>query len=165
MRNAECGLWYKLNGSETPNSELRTPHSKGFTLIETIITLVVLSVAALGVLAVFSASITTSADPLLTSQATQLAQERIDTIMGDRRNPALGYAQIIPAKYPAENPVTGFAGFSRTTLIYCVLATDLDTDQGVGFPPPCASGYAHVRVTVSHATLGNISIDTIVANY
>ena len=141
------------SGFTTPNPEPRTPDSKGFTLIETIITLVVLSIAAVGVLSVFTVGIKGSADPLLLNQAISLAQEKMDTIIGDRQNTARGYAWIVaadynanPLKYQPENPVAGFPAFNRSVNIYCVTAADLNTGTLAG--PPCASGYAHITVTV-----------------
>src|SRR3990172_8608857 len=89
----------------------------GFSLIEIIITLVVLSIAAVGVLSVFSATSRGSADPLLLSQAVELAQERMDTIIGDRNNSARGFAWIVPGNYGAETPVPGFANFNRNMNI------------------------------------------------
>src|SRR5574337_941551 len=120
-------------------------NSGGFTLIEIIITLVVLSIAAVGVLSVFTTGISGSADPSLAGQATQLAQERMDAIMGDRANSSRGYTWITAAvnPYPAENPVTGFPAFNRSVNIFCVTSADLNTSTGA---PPCASGYAHITV-------------------
>lgn len=141
---------------------MRTGLQRGFSLIEVIVTLVVVSVAAVGVLSVFSVGIRGSADPLILTQATQLAQERIDSVLADRANPARGFAWITPANYPAENPVTGFPAFNRSVSIFCVAAADLNTSIGA---PPCAGGYAHVRVTVSHAALADTVIDTLVTNY
>ena len=51
---------------------------EGFSLVEIIITMVVLSIAAVGVLSVFTAGIKGSADPLIINQAVQLAQEKMD---------------------------------------------------------------------------------------
>jgi prepilin-type N-terminal cleavage/methylation domain-containing protein len=138
----------------------------GFTLIETIITLVVLSIAAVGVLSVFTVGIKGSANPLVVEQAVQLAQEKMDMIIGDRENPAggFGFVYIKPGSYPAEAAGSfGFAGFSRTTTIICVDPGALNTDNT--FAPPCASGYTHVTVTVANALIGSVSVETIVTNY
>jgi len=135
----------------------------GFSLIEIIITLVVLSIAAVGVLSVFTSGIKGSADPLLMNQGLQLAQEKMDIIMGDRMNSARGFGYIIPVNYGAENPVTGFANYNRGTTIICVNAGALNTDNTQA--PPCASGYTHVTVTVTDAALGSVSMDTVVTNY
>jgi prepilin-type N-terminal cleavage/methylation domain-containing protein len=135
----------------------------GFTLIETIITLVVLAIAAVGVLSVFIVGTGRSVDPQMLSQAMQLIQEQLDTIHGDRQNPARGFAWIIPGNYPAENPVAGFVDFGRSTSIFCVTGANLNTDNGA--PPPCASGYAHITVAVTHPVVGSVSADTVVTLY
>ena len=137
-------------------------HSKGFSLIEIIITLVVLSIAAVGVLSVFASGMRGSADPLLVNQATNLAREKMDEVIGDRRNAARGYAYIIPANYPAETPVGGFSFFDRSVAVFCVTAADLNTSTGA---PPCGSGYTHVTVTVTNSVTGNVTAETVVANY
>jgi prepilin-type N-terminal cleavage/methylation domain-containing protein len=136
--------------------------SRGFSLIEIIVTLVVVSIAAVGVLSVFSVGLRGSADPLILAQAAGLAQEKMDSIMGDKMNPTRGFAWIAPVNYPAENPVAGFPAFSRTVNIFCVASAALNTSTGA---PPCAGGYAHVRVTVSHAALADTVIDGLVTNY
>lgn len=145
--------------------------SRGFSLIEIIITLVVLSIAAAGVLSVFLSSSKASGDPLVLNQAVQLAQEKMDIIIGDRKNPARGFVWIVPGNYGAETPVPGFANFNRNVTICCVTppppANALNNTMpcvtpGVG---GCASGYAHVTVTVTHATVGNVTADTVLANY
>src|SRR5574341_1135533 len=79
--------------------ELRNEKQRGFSLIEIIITLVVLSIAAVGVLSVFSSTQMGSADPLLLNQAVQLAQERMDVIVGDRKNSTRGFAWVVAADY------------------------------------------------------------------
>lgn len=153
-----------------PQSEIRHPKCNGFTLIETIITLVVLSIAAVGVLSVFTVGIKESANPLIVNQAVQLAQEKMDAIVSDKLNPARGFAWVAaadyntnPIKYTPENPVGGFPSFSRSVTIFCVVAANLNVDTAAG--PPCASGYAHVTVTVAHAAAGSVSADTLVTNY
>jgi prepilin-type N-terminal cleavage/methylation domain-containing protein len=142
----------------------RTNNSQdGFTLIEIIITLVVLSIAVVGVLSVFTTAIKGSANPVVLNQAIALAQEQMDTIIGDRMNSARGFAYIIPGNYPADIPVTGF---NRSVTIMCVNPGALDTDSGVSpGAGGCASGYTHVEVTVANAAIGSVSLDGIVANY
>ncbi len=150
---AKYGSQIKDRDSKNPYSAIRNPQSNGFSLIETVLTLVVLSIAAVGVLSVFTGTTTGSADPLLLSQAARLAQERMDTIVGDRKNLARGFAWVVSAdyntnalKYPPEAAVAGFSNFTRSVNIFCATNTDLNTSTGA---PPCASGYAHVDVTVT----------------
>jgi prepilin-type N-terminal cleavage/methylation domain-containing protein len=135
---------------------------RGFTLIEIIITIAVLAIAAVAVLSVFSMGLKGSANPLLVAQATQLVQERMDTIVGDRLNTNRGFNYISPANYAADNPALGPITFNRTVAIYCVTAANLNQNTGA---PPCATGYTHVTVTVTNATIGNVSAETIITNY
>jgi prepilin-type N-terminal cleavage/methylation domain-containing protein len=134
----------------------------GFTLIETVITLVVLSIAVVGVLSVFTTGMRGSANPVIVDQAVQLAQEKMDTIVGDRINAGRGYSFIIPASYGADVPVTGF---NRSVNIFCVTSADLNTNAGAPGASGCASGYTHVTVTVANAAMGSVSLDTVVTKY
>ncbi len=155
---------------QTPLSRLATNKCEmcglgqnGFSLIELVIVIVIFGIASAGLMTLFSTGIKKSADPLLQNQALQLAQEKIEIILGDRLNPARGFAYITSANYPAESPVTGFPDFSRTVTISCVTAADLNTSTGL--PPPCASGYTHVTVTAAHAVLGAAAVETLVTDY
>ena len=151
----------------------------GFTLIEIIITLVVLSIAVVGVLSVFVTAtaikdsgkpVVGSRNPVVLNRAIALAQEKMDTIIGDRMNPdpAKGFKSIIPGNYLADIPATGF---NRSVTIFCVTPPPptgaLNDDNGV--PPDatsgCASGYTHVKVTVAHAAIESVSLDGLVTNY
>ena len=70
----ECGM---------RSTEYRVKNDQdGFTLIEIIITLVVLSIAVVGVLSVFTTAIKGSANPVVLNRAIALAQEKMDTIIG-----------------------------------------------------------------------------------
>ncbi len=134
----------------------------GFTLIELIITIIVLAIAGIGVMSVFSNSMRTGANPLVVAQATQLVREKMEIVMGDRQNTARGFSWIIPANYPAENPVPGFSAFNRSVSIYCISSGDLNVNVG---SPPCTTGYAHITVSVMNAAIGTITSESIVTNY
>ena len=134
------------------------PLSKGFSLIEVIVTLVVLSIAAMGVLSVFTTGMTGSANPLLISEATELAQEKMDEAIALKK--ASGFNAVVSdpgGAFPAP-----FAAFSWSRTVDCVTAADLNTSTGA---PPCASGYAHVTITVANTTVGNITLDSLITNY
>ena len=137
---------------------IRSLNVKGFSLIETIITLVVLSIAAVGVLSVFTAGMKGSADPLILNQAISLAQENMDEVIALRKSG--GFNAVVPnAGGPFPVP---YSAFSWSRAVVCVTALDVNTSTGA---PPCASGYARVTVTVSNALVGNITLDTLVTNY
>lgn len=142
-------------------------NDKGFSLIELVIVIVILGIGSAGLMSVFSAGMNKSVDPLLQNQALQLAQEKMDIIIGDRLNTARGFAHFknnsAGVIYPAESPVTGFPGFSRTVTTFCVNAAALNTSTGT--PPGCVSDYIHVTVTVSQAVVGSVTVETLVTNY
>ena len=138
-----------------PQSEIRNPKSNGFTLIETIITLVVLSLAAVGVLSVFTSGMKGSANPLILSQATQFAQGEMDQVFGEKA--ANGFNTIA-----VGNPLacaTAVAGFNCSRNIYYVNSGNLNTQ--VGGP----TNYKHVTVTVTQPVIGNVSVDSLISDY
>ena len=151
----ECGM-------QSANYRVKN-NQDGFTLIEIIITLVVLSIAVVGLLSVFATAIKVGANPVVLNQAIALAQEKMDAIIGDSMNTSRGFTYIIPGNYPSDIPVTGF---NRSVTIFCVNAGALNTDNGVApGAGGCASGYTHVKVTVANNAIGSVSLDGLVTNY
>lgn len=141
----------------TPNFELRIPNSKGFTLIETIITLVVLSIAAVGVLSVFTSGMKGSANPLILSQATQLAQGEMDQVFGEKAAPGLGFGSIVTT----AGCVLTLPGFGCSRTVCYVSPASLNSTAACGV----ATNYKHVTVTVTQPTIGNVSVDSLITNY
>src|SRR3990170_9100171 len=134
---------------------------EGFSLIEIIITMVVLSIAAVGVLSVFTAGIKGSADPLIINQAVQLAQEKMDEVIALKKSGGFGaVVSVAPGPF-----VPAVAGFTWSRTINCVTAVNDLTPSGV---PPCplaVADYAVVTVTVTHAVTGDIQFITLMTNY
>lgn len=127
---------------------------KGFTLIEAIITLVVLSIAAVGVLSVFSTGMKGSADPLLLSQGLLLAQEKMEETKAWQRS--AGFAAVVAGSGVFPPP---FDAFSWARVVNCVDAT-LN-------PAPCA-GAEHKRVTVTvawNSGAESLNLVTLITNY
>jgi prepilin-type N-terminal cleavage/methylation domain-containing protein len=62
----------------------------GFTLIELVIFIVIAGVLAVGLASVFSTAMRGAAEPGQLTHATQIAQERMELILGQRR--AVGFA-------------------------------------------------------------------------
>ncbi|MEK6814578.1 MAG: prepilin-type N-terminal cleavage/methylation domain-containing protein [Nitrospirota bacterium] len=142
-------------------------HQGGFTLVETVITIVVVGIAFV-VLLSFTQSLRSSADPVLVQQAVALSQERLDQIIADRRDTTTprGFSYATnPANYPAEAPVTGFSAFNRSVAIACFNAA-LFTGAGTAPAPDCsASNYARVTVTVTSSGSGSLNVVTLLGNY
>jgi prepilin-type N-terminal cleavage/methylation domain-containing protein len=137
------------------NVELRTPNSNGFTLIETIITLVVLSIAVIGVLSVFTTGMKGGANPLIASQATQYAQGEMDQIFGEKAG-AGGFGSIINGSC-----VLTLAGFNCSRTVCYVTPADLNSTAACGV----ATNYKHVTVTVNQPLIGDIKVDSLISNY
>lgn len=128
----------------------------GFNLIEVIAVMVLLSVGVIAILSMF-ASGTRSLGMNVNSQiATQLAQQRAEEILADRRNPARGYAYVTTVnRYPNETPVAGFPNYNRV-----VTALTPAT-------PPCPPGGTcqqfQVQVSSAGVTVANTTL--MVVNY
>ncbi|MDH4163664.1 MAG: type II secretion system GspH family protein [Nitrospirota bacterium] len=127
--------------------------AKGFTLIETIITLVVLSIAMVGVLSVFTVGSKGGADPLLLNQAISLAQEKMDEAIALRKSG--GYAAV--AADPGGFFGAPYGAFAWARTVSCV-------DAALA-PAACTAGYKIVTVTVTHAVTGSVSLATLVTEY
>jgi len=128
----------------------------GFSLIEVVITLSVIALAVAGVLTVLSLGIGYSSNPLVLGQAMQLAQGETDQVLGEKA--ANGFSSIAVGN-PLPCKSTMLAGFNCNRNIYYVNAGALNTQ--VGGP----TNYMHVTVAITHTTVGNVNIDTIISNY
>jgi prepilin-type N-terminal cleavage/methylation domain-containing protein len=122
-------------------------HSKGFTLIEVILAIVLLAIAIPGMISAVGFMAQKQVNTIGTTTAADLAQERMEEIMGDRMNPTLGFGHIISGNYLPESvsptAVAGFPNYNRSVNIICVTAADLNT--GVA----CPTAYKRIQVTVS----------------
>jgi hypothetical protein len=108
-------------------------------LIEAVSSIIILSIAIPPMLWAIRDGHTRRVNPMMSSKARWLASEKLEDIIADRHSSTLGYAYLIPGNYPAENPVSGFTGFSRTVSF---------TQTG-GDLVSAGTGYMRVTVTVS----------------
>lgn len=124
---------------------------RGFTLIEAVIVILILSIAAVAVLGQFTqASRAWSIDEDL-QVATQLVQERMEEMLAARRNG--GYASV--AVGTINDTLTGgFAAYSRTVTVSSVS----------GAPCPAAS-CKQVVVSVSRSGTALASATLLLASY
>lgn len=127
---------------------------RGFTLIESVLVLSLISFGLLGILTLFQKNISRSGDREFLLEATTLAQDKMETLIAAKKYNL--YASITSANYPAtpeDLTSVGFAGFSRTTTIQEVSNTDFTTAQ-------VDSGYKKITVTVSW-TGGSVTLTTL----
>ena len=135
---------------------MNRPQCAGFSMIELIIVIVVVSIAAVGMLALFGGvgrSLNINED---TQTAAQLGQECSEHILAARRNPLLGYSAI--SNTICDVLPTPLAGFDRTVAV-----TDLTTS------PPCTVSTAgtckNVEVSITTPTTNLTVFTLMVVNY
>jgi type II secretory pathway pseudopilin PulG len=140
---------------------------RGFSLIEMLVLIVVFSGSLVALLSVSRESARRIAEVDASARAMQYAQERIETVLADRRNPNRGYAFVplqaatcaAPAAncaYPLENPVTGTA-LSRSVQI-------TDASASSACPNP-GNGCKQVLVTITQNGRKLASLAALLANH
>jgi len=134
----------------------RSDGNRGFSLIETLITLVVVSLAAAAVLTVFITGIQGSAHPLVLSQAAQLAQAEVEHAIDQRATGGFGAVPTGTALVCAM-PMPG--GFTCRRDVYYVDAANLNAPAG------SPTAYKHVAVTITQAAIGSVTDETVIASY
>ncbi len=132
----------------------------GFTLIEVVMVIVILGVIGIGIMTYF-VGVGSSADPVLTTQATGLASEKMERIIADAK--ANGFNSIVAeAATPLGAP---YSRYSTTVEVICVDEADLDTSGGT--MPQCNDsdiGAKRVRVIVTWAN-NTLDLVSIISNH
>lgn len=87
---------------------------KGFTLIEVVIFIVVVSAGLAGILAVSNTVVRSSADPMVRKQAVAVAESMLEEIvLKEYANPVGGYAGVDRAQF---DDVDDYAGYATTGI-------------------------------------------------
>ena len=148
------------------NPHLTAARAEGFTLIELLVLIVVFSGSLVALLSVSREAARRIAETDASARAMHYAQDRIETVLADRRNPNRGYAYVpiqaascatlsASCAYPIENPVNG------TSLVRSVAITDV---SAAGNCPNSAKGCKQVLVTVTQNGRKLASIAALLAN-
>lgn len=130
----------------------------GFTLIEIVLTVVVISIGMLGVMALFESATKGALQADLNVVAVNLIHEKMEQIVVDKVYN--GYASIDSGDYPTEGFSGDFSLYSRNTNITEVSSADFTTEQ-------IGSGYKRIDVTVSWGSgpAASLTIPTILSDY
>ena len=136
---------------------------RGFTLMETVAAIVILSLAVPPMLWSVSQAQRQRVNPVLASKARWLAVQKLEDIIADRHSASgsRGYSYLQTANYPDENPgdITGYPGFART-VTFNETEADLVT---------AGSGYMTVTVTVTWSNADgasrSLAISTVITDY
>ena len=143
------------NKSRSASLSHTAMRQKGVTLIELIITIVIIGIAMSALVSALTTGISRSAQPMLEGKALELSQAYLDEIQAmrfDDQSPIGGGAVLA-----ASNPCTmSNEGQARTVF------DDVDDYNGVNDSPPVLiesgidmSAYANYRVMVSVACAGS----------
>ena len=137
----------------------RRQHPPGFTLIETIAAVVMLSIAVPPMMWAINEAHMQRVNPVLVSRARWLGVSKLEDVIADRHSTTRGYGYLIAANYPDETPVTGHAAFNRT-VTFNETEADLTT---------AGTGYMNVTVQVSWSDATGVSrtlaISTVLTEY
>jgi prepilin-type N-terminal cleavage/methylation domain-containing protein len=130
-------------------------YSRGFTLLELIAVIIILSVAAVPISGLFSKAGLSLLNNQRIQTATQLAQEQAELILGRRRNQ--GFAAIVTGTWPTETLTGNYAGFNRITTV----------NQALGAPTACPASVLCNEVTVAVDAGGAVlsEITFVLVNY
>ena len=134
---------------------------RGFTLVETIASIVILAVAVPPMMWAIREAEAERVTPVMASRARWLAVEKLEDIIADRHSTTRGWSYLISANYSAETPVSGFTGMNRSVTL-TEYEWDLSTTSSDG-------GYMVVDVDVTWTdgtgTLQTLSISTVLTEY
>ena len=152
----------------------------GFTLIEILVTIVIISIAAVALLSVFTNLVRSSADPAIQQQATTVAEAYLEEIMlrsfNDPQDPESGTTEgesgradyddvkdyrALPASAP---PADQFGAAIPELADYRVTVTI--TNQALSGPPDVpAIDSLRIDVSVDHPAIAPITLSAYRANY
>lgn len=134
-------------------------NSKGFTLVEVVLSIVIISIGLFGIMYLFDNVTRGALEADLNTTAIYLSRERMERMMADKVYN--GYNYITSANYPASEAVSvGGYNYTRTLTINEVSKVDLST-----LLPN--SGFKRIDISISWGAGGNQTIteSTIVTNY
>lgn len=124
--------------------------SRGMTLIELVLTIVVIGVGLAGMLAAFSQAVRGSADPMVRKQMLAIAEEMMEEIIFKPYAPAANTAPA-PCARNTYNDIVDYNGYSTANIC------DID-----GNAIPSLTGYSIASIIISDTTLSGIAAKKIV---
>ena len=131
----------------------------GFTLIETITAIVILSIAIPPMLWSIKQAHVQRVSPMLASKARWLATAKMEDIIADRHSDTRGFTWVATNRYPIENPIVAHPGFTRSVSI---------TETGVDLVG-AGDDFKRVSVTVgwtdATGTARSLMIETVLSDY
>lgn len=130
----------------------------GFSFIELIMSIVVLSTALVSFLGAFSNSLANSTTQQFSIRVAGMAREKMESLLSDRYTH--GFDAITAANYPTENLSSPYENYNVSTAITFVDEIDLDTVV-------VSSDYKKIEITISHDDnlFSPIGFSSVISNY
>lgn len=138
----------------------------GFTLVELILFIIVISVAVVGVLSVMNVTVKSSADPMIRKQAAALADSILEEILLKAYVDPDGGANLVEAGRSTYDDVDDYNGLTQTAFTDLPAALAGYTIGIMVATPAAVNGITmkRITVTVAHGT-ESISMTGYRANY
>jgi prepilin-type N-terminal cleavage/methylation domain-containing protein len=139
-------------------SSLGNPPSGGFTLIEIIMAMAVIGIAAVAFLNSAHSLFPSSLTPASVTRASHLAQARMELLLGRREQAGFGFNTDPCTASPSAASCAGIAGFTVTVS---------GVNPAVPWPAvPVVTRFRLITVTVTNSSGTTLAQDTaVVANY
>lgn len=145
----------------------RASSQSGFTLIEVIIFIVVVSVALAGVLLLMDTVVKSSADPMARKQAVALADSVLEEILDKAYEDPDGLPNMVEAGRSTFDDVDDYN--AQTQTVFTDLPTAIASNYSISIvvdPPAALNGVTVKRVTVTVSGLGeNVTVIGYRGNY
>lgn len=125
-------------------------------MLEGIFSTMLLAVGLVGGMAVMQNATATTVNGDMNSTAIQLANEKIEEIMGDKA--FQGYDSVTDENYQGESLSAPYYGFSRSVDVTEVSGDDLTTAEE-------GSGLKKIDVTVSWGNDDSVTVTSMVGDY
>lgn len=137
---------------------------KGFTLLEIIVTIVILSISASALISAYSTVVKSSADPMLLQQSVSIAQSYMEKITlltyddpndggdsGGGSSPGVDSGESVESTFDDVDDYEGF-----TTTVFSNFNVDVDVDAESNLNG--VSQTKKITVTVSHNAIGSFEL-------
>lgn len=136
----------------------RMNNQKGFTLVESVMAMVVLSIGLWGGLATFTNATASSINSDSQVLGSQLAAQALEEVFIDKNEN--GYNSIVSENYPSATLSAPYTAYTKSVAINEVDPADMQTSQA-------GSGYKRVDVTITwgDAYAENVTVSTVFSNY
>ncbi len=145
----------------TSQVPLRSSSQSGFTLIETIMALVLIGIIGAGILSYFVNLGKGSSEQAIIVQASALAQEGMEELLADKKTN--GFSSVVSVSAAPLSPP--YDRFTREVEVFCVQEADLNASGGT--MPACNDSdirSKRVRVIISWSG-GQVDISTVISNH